>query len=208
MRRVIAIAILCALQLPASALAQQPKTIPREQSKVVLSMPGLDGAREIYQYVGWTPDYSRETSYGAQYPARGQYPRAQLYLNTLAPGHMWTVTRDMDEKTLRSAFPFFKDKTIKIDQPARGGTDEKARTMRFTVDAVECIGFSVVQGSLSSGIGQSAVGAEVSPSVTGFYCATAGQKISDADVSAILSGWRFVPHPSGPTAAGSAKPAQ
>ncbi|MBI3708438.1 MAG: caspase family protein, partial [Proteobacteria bacterium] len=157
---------------------QQYKDIPKEQSRLRLKVPGLESGREIYWWRPSPDDSTLEMFYSALFPQQGAYPRAQVWLHILAPGHVRPVTGDLDEAWLRKQSSFFKDKTdLAVTSVARGGNQEMRRTMRFTVDGAACFGFNERFGEFSTG-----------PLAVGFYCAGLGEALTEARVSAVLAG--------------------
>ncbi len=194
-RIVLVLACLGIAALPASA-QQTPKTIKREESKLVLDMPGLEDGQELYQYNGWDTRYSEERHYAAQAPKRGSYPRAQVYMTLLAPGYLWTVNRPIDEEFVRNFAPFFKDKTIRMVTSAPGGGNATQRLARFEIDSSDCLLFVVTDGlSTGSGFGAGATSQSPRPSVRGIYCSAPGVKLGDADIAAVLAGYHIVLNP-------------
>ncbi len=136
--------------MPATTMAQQSttKTITRQDSKLVLDMPGLNGGREIFEFYGWNPSYTTEKSYAAQVKWNANYPRAQVYLTVLRPGYIWTRENIVDEAVIKGSVPFLKDRTITIETADQGG---QSRTLphvrtRFSVDGAKCIWFKSLGG--------------------------------------------------------------
>lgn len=139
MRRLIVALALIGLPVVAHA---EFKKVTRQESKVLLAAPLLASGREIYQYGGWSASGGSESSYAAIVPASGLYPRMQVYVETLASLHHWKYGNALDEKWLRTAFPFLKDKPIQITAPAPQ-PGPHLRVVRFTVGGANCAAFEM-----------------------------------------------------------------
>jgi hypothetical protein len=183
--------------IPAVVAAQQStnKTIAKQDSKLVLDMPGLSGGREIFEYYGWDSAYKIERSYAAQVKWNASYPRAQVYLYVLRPGYIWTRENTVDEAVIKGSVPFFKDRAITIESADQGGQNRTLAHVRtrFSVDGAKCIWFKAVEGGMGAGAAVAASGSNYD--VSGFYCGPVGQPLSDSDIQAVLAGWRYVPNP-------------
>lgn len=192
--RLTLVACVCTLFLGTHAFAQQPATITRDKSKLILNMPGLENSQETYQYFGWSPNYSQETSYAANIARGKTYPRAQVYGRILQPGFVWTRLNDLDEKWIKGFAPFFNDRAVKITRAAPSGSDNRSRTVRFEIDATECVGFSMMS-AVGIMLGQTSTSASPNIGTSGIYCADLGTKLTDEIILAVLSGWKYVPNP-------------
>ncbi len=184
-------ALLCAASSAAFAADAPANAVSREQSKIVLDMPGLQGGRELYQYLGWDAAYAQERSYAAQVPRKGLYPRAQVYLTRLAPGRVWTVNKDIDAAFIRGFTPFFKDKAVVMASSGGGGSDAAHRTYRFTVDDVACVFFTDNSGTATGSNFPTGQSGATPWAVTGIYCAAPGAALSDQDVAAVRAGYKI-----------------
>ena len=185
--------------IPIAAEAQQPPTnvVPRERSKIVLNLPGFEGGGELYQYMGWDARYTTETSYGAQYPRNGDYPRAQVYLSLLSPGMVWTHAKSIDAAFIQNFAPFFRNRAIKMITSGGGGTNQAQRHFRFQVDAADCIYFSETGGFAVGGStpGLHSGGGNLTPHVSGIYCTDQGGTLTDEDIAKIFKGYKVVQNP-------------
>lgn len=198
MRHAFVSTILAVLLMAGAALAQPAtNTVPREQSKLQLDMPGLENQRAIHQYFGWNPQYTIETSYAAQTPRAGDYPRAQVYLRLLAPGMVWTVSRDVDARFIQNFAPYFKDKPIKMITSGGGGSNQTQRVYRFEVDGAECVFFAVTEAyAVGGGVATTrSGGGNMTSSVVGTYCGAASARLSDDDVAKVLKSYKVVQNP-------------
>lgn len=171
MRRLIV--ALALIGLPGVAHAEFKK-VTRQESKVLLEAPLLQNGREIYEYGGWSASGGHESSYAAVVPASGVYPRMQVYVETLASLHHWKYGNDLDEKWLRKAFPFLKDKPIQVTAPAPQ-PGPHLRVVRFTVGGANCAGFEMRTIDTMGAIGSN----EDRNSISGFYCAPVGTALTD-----------------------------
>jgi hypothetical protein len=171
MRRLIV--ALALIGLPGVAHAEFKK-VTRQESKVLLEAPLLQNGREIYEYGGWNASGGQETSYAAIVPAKGAYPRMQVYVETLASLHHWKFGNALDEKWLKGAFPFLKDKPIQItaQAPQQGAY---LRVVRFTVGGTNCAGFEMRAVDAVGGVNSD----ESRNSISGFYCAPVGTVLTD-----------------------------
>ena len=180
MQRLIVALALIGLPLVAHA---EFKKVTRQESKVLLAAPLLENGREIYEYGGWSASGGHESSYAAIVPANGAYPRMQVYVETLASLHHWKVGNTLDEKWLRKAFPFLKNKPIQItaQAPSQGAY---LRVVRFTVDGANCAGFEMRAIDAVGGVNSD----EARSSISGFYCAPTGTALTDELVKQATEG--------------------
>jgi hypothetical protein len=183
MVRSVALAFALTFALAAPAFAEWQR-IPKDQSLLVLDLPGLSGAREQFSYEQ-RADYTAETYYAAQV-GPGSYPRGQFYLTILAPGRIWSALGDLDEAWVRAQAPFLKDKQISGVQPARGGGSEALRTVRFQVDHADCVAISFVSGGINVRTDTSA--GTPQRAVRGFYCSNTRETLNDDSIRDVLSG--------------------
>jgi len=174
------------LALAGSSRAQtDANRITREQSSLLLDMPGLSEGQELFRYFGWDAQFSAERTFAAQLPARGQYPQAQVLYTRLAAGWYWRYTV-LDEAWVRQ-FSFFKERALENTKGLAGPTSDYLSTIRFRVDGSDCVGFSMrsvamgVEGAQSSG----------TPSFEGLYCGPIGQALSEDGVRAAIGGVYF-----------------
>ena len=190
-------ALLCFIAAPVSAQQSTTKTIAKQNSKLVLDMPGLNGGREVFQYFGWDSTQKIERSYAAQMPSAGSYPRAQVYLYVLRLGYVWAHEKTVDESVIKGSIPFLRDRAITIETADQGGQNQNLAHVRtrFSVDGAKCIWFKAVEGRMGAGMGGASPGGNYS--VSGFYCGPVGQPLSASDIRAVLDGWRYVPNPPG-----------
>ena len=168
-----------------SAAAQQTDTrITRAQSQLLIDMPELGtGARERYDYVGWNARYSLEQHYAVALAAQGDLPRAQVNMQVLAKGFVWTANAP-NEAYLR-AWPFLKDRTLRVIRSASAITSAEIQTMWFESGDAECVAFSmrrVARGLMESQPDAGTAGFD------GFYCAAAGTKMTEELAVAVLGG--------------------
>ncbi len=183
-------AAFCLSLAAGQAAAQNISLITKDQSKLILEMPGMDGGQETFQYFGWNGNYSREIHYAAQGPRSGLYPRAQVYYTKLAPPHEWVIEGRIDEARIGASAQFLKDKKITVTQPDPGGRRER-RLVRFEMDGADCAYFSIILGGMTFGNESSASGTR--GNVSGFYCGGLGAKLTEADIAAVMNGWRIIP---------------
>ncbi len=203
-RAAFAFVSILASVIPAYAAAQQsPATITRDRSKIVLSMPGLQGGREIYQYMGWDARYHVETSYAAQVSSSGNYPRAQVYVRLLSPGIVWTHNKDITEQSVKSFAPFFKDRAVRMTVTSSGGGNEARRFARFEVDNADCILFHVTDAYAVGGSAPTlhSGGGKLTPSASGIYCGAQGAKLTDTEIAAVFNGYQIIQNPGASAAA-------
>ncbi len=180
-------AALCLSLAAGQAAAQDNKRITKDQTKLTLNMPGLESGREIFEYLGWNANYTVETHYAAQVPWSGAYPRAQVYHRRLAGGQVWVTERTIDEAGIRASVPFLRDKKITVPRSDSGGGSREKRLVRFEVDGADCAYFVVIIGGFGTITG------ERPGNVGGFYCGGLGAKLTEADIAAVLDGWRIKP---------------
>ena len=171
MQRLILALVLSALPWAANA---EWKKVTRQESKLLLDAPMLEKGQEVYEYGGWSAQGQFESSYAAIVPASGVYPRMQVYLARLASLTYWRSGNDLDEKWLRYAFGFLKDRSIEITTAApRPGP--YLRVVRFLVDRTTCAAFEMRRledtGSVMSESDRN--------SISALYCAPAGMVLDD-----------------------------
>jgi hypothetical protein len=173
MRRPMLMLALVLAGLPGGAHAEW-KEVTRQESKLLIVAPLLEGGREIYRYGGWDASGGYESSFAAILPARGAYPEMQVYFNRMAALHQWGSGSALDEKGLKRSFSFLGEKTIHITaaapQPGR-----YLRVVRFAVDQSECAAFEMRQLDINNSIKSDAE----RNSITGLYCAPAGVPLTD-----------------------------
>jgi hypothetical protein len=184
------------LLIPAATQAQ-PKDVSRAESKLILDMPGLENQRARYQFSGWNSQYTIETSYAAQTPHSGDYPRAQVYLRLLAPGRVWTVSHDIDAKFIQNFAPFFKEKAVKMVTSGGGGRTDKQRLHRFEMDGADCAFFAVTEAYAVGGSMATvrSGGGSLTSSVNGIYCGARGSKLTDEDIAKVFAGYKINQNP-------------
>lgn len=186
------------LLVPLTAAAQQPSNaVPRERSKITLEMPGFEGGGELYQYMGWDSRYTSETSYGAQFPRSGDYPRAQVYLTLLAPGMVWTHSKSIDVAFIQNFAPFFRNRSIKMITSGGGGTNQAQRHFRFQVDTADCMYFAATGGFAVGGSTPTlhSGGGTLTPSVSGIYCTDQGGTLDEETIAKVFKGYKIVQNP-------------
>lgn len=173
---------LALVALPAAAHAEW-KRITRQESKVLLAAPLLDNGQEVYEYAGWSAQGGHESSYAAIVPRAGMYPRMQVYVDRLASLRYWKYGNDLDEKWLKQAFAFLKDKPIRITSAAPP-SGRYLRIVRFAVDQASCASFEMRRledtGSVMSEDDRN--------SISALYCAPAGTPLGDELVQQATEG--------------------
>lgn len=171
---------------PLLAHAAEWTTVTKDNSKIRIdAIPGMESARIIYQYHGWDESFSSELSHAGAFVNGANYPRLQIYLQVLAPSHIWTKQDALDEKWIRSLSPFFKDRALHVLNPEAGGGSAAVRKVRFDVDHASCAGFAVGGIPASGPVEGFAAGHNARTS--GYYCAAEGKPLSDVDVQTVLS---------------------
>jgi hypothetical protein len=185
MRKCLVHAAAFALLFPATAAAQTPPNVARDQSAILLDMPGLANGREVFQYLGWNDRFSVEHSYASQVAARADYPRAQVSYYRLTSGFYWRYSV-LDEAWIRR-FNFFKERKLELTKELPGPSSDYLSTIRFRVDGSDCVGFSMRSVAMGVEGGQSAG----TPAFEGLYCGAAGEALSDDTVRAAIAGVYF-----------------
>jgi hypothetical protein len=171
MRRLILALVLSALPMAAHA---EWKKVTRQESKLLLDAPLLENGQEVYEYGGWSAQGQFESSYAAVVPASGVYPRMQVYLARLASLNYWRSGNELDEKWLKHAFGFLKDRPVEITAAApRPGP--YLRILRFMVDRTTCAAFEMRRledaGSVMSESDRN--------SISALYCAPTGMPLDN-----------------------------
>ncbi len=172
--------------VPLAAQAAEWAIVTKENSKIWIDpIPGMEQARTIYQYRGWDESFSVEQSHAGAFVNGANYPRLQIYLQVLAPSHIWTKQDALDEKWVRSLTPFFKDRPLHMAGLEPGGGSAAVRKVRFDVDHASCVGFTVGGIPASGPVEGFAAGHNARSS--GYYCAAEDKPLSDVDVQNVLS---------------------
>jgi hypothetical protein len=159
------------------------KKVARADSKLLLSMPYLDGGRQVFNDGGWSSTQKTNTAYAALVPQKGVYPRAQVYWDRAAPQHYWKVGSSLDTTWIKQRVPFFKDKSVQIDSAAPN-SDALLRVTRFSVDTASCVAFEMRQ--TFTGVGDSLPNAL--DSFSGIYCPPVGTPLTDELVQQVTEG--------------------
>jgi hypothetical protein len=170
------------------AWAQQAvKEVTREQSRLVLDMPGTQGERATFSYLGWTSGYTMERHFAFSSAASG-FPHARVWMTVLAKTYLWTGHFNMNETTFRELAPHFKDKIVR---PARERELPAFRNVVisvFDVEGVECAMFSLRSLEMTGVAVATAGGA---PAFFGVYCGSKGSTLSREILEEVLEGIYF-----------------
>ena len=181
MRALVALSI--ALSLSVDAAWAQEKRVSAQESRLLLLAPYLEDLKPNYQHFGWNAQASSETSYAGVARNNDTPSRAQVYLYQTAPRYYWKNGTTLDEAWIRSAFPFFNSRPVKITQPAPS-PGRYARTAMFEVEGARCVAFELRY--VSNDVGSPTF--EERQSATGIYCPPGGTVLDDALIQRVFEG--------------------
>jgi hypothetical protein len=166
--------VVAALALASPAHAEWKK-VAKADSRILLVTPFAEATREVFEVGDWSSNSRTVSSYAAVVPAKGPYPRVQVYLEQTAPLVYWRSGSALDGAWIKSRFPFFKDKEVQITAPAPN-SDAFLRRSHFTVGIAQCVAFEMRHITNDPG---SAATPEARDSVSGFFCPSPGTPVSE-----------------------------
>ena len=170
------------------AAAQQGNTnVTREQSRLLVDMPGTRGGRETFQYLGWTSNYSMESHFAFSGAAAG-YPDARVWMSVLSKSFLWTGHGPMNEARLREMAPYLKDQAVRPLSTRLVPSSPNAEVVLFEVGGGECAIFSIRDQSTPGGAGATDLGAR---GFQGVYCGAKGESLSRDLLEDVLGGVYF-----------------
>jgi|GEM_PF-6443030 len=175
--------VVAALALASPAHAEWKK-VTKADSRILLATPFAEASREVFEAGDWNSTARTVSSYAAAVPAKGLYPRVQVYLEQTAPLVYWKFGSALDTAWLKSRFPFLKDKDVQITSPAPN-SDAFLRTSQFAVGAARCVAFEM-RHITNNTSGAAAAGAR--DSVSGFYCPSPGTAPSEDLLQKVTEG--------------------
>lgn len=164
---------------------QTPPNINKEHSRLVLVMPGLENAREIYQH--WQTGNRALQRYHAALVSRGSpFPRAQVYFTELRRNYYWRAPETLNESWIRNLAPFFENRRIEMRSTTMADAAGAFKLVRFEADKADCVAF-VREMKLSTRLVSSTTEI-VGRHIHGFYCGKIGESLTNSTVTAVLSG--------------------
>jgi hypothetical protein len=119
--------------------------VSRDQSKLLVAEPGLPTAQEFYQHHILGPD-GNVSYYTVVWPQRGADPRMQARYDIAGTGKAYAGHPDMDAEWVRRLMPFFNAKVIAVRSIGEVPDVHHAKTIRFSVDRSDCVGFHYLTG--------------------------------------------------------------
>ena len=167
--------IVMALLLVPSAAYAEWRSLSRPESHLLLRQPYLEKAIELFEGGDWETSTRVATSYAAAISPDRDYPRAQIYLNELAPLTFWKYGNTLDAQFIKRNFPFFADRELRVEA-VRGLSDAWLRSAAFTADRAHCAIFELRHISNDPGGGMAA---DMRRSATGVYCPPVGMDLSE-----------------------------
>lgn len=170
------------------AAAQQNNTnVTREQSRLLVDMPGTRGGHEGFQYIGWTSNYSMEGHF-AFASASTSYPHARVWMTVLSRSHLWVNHGPMNEARLREMAPYLKDQAARPLSARPVPSSRNTEVVLFEVDGGECAIFSIRDLSTPRGAGAVDLGTR---GFYGVYCGAKGATLTKDLLEDVLGGIYF-----------------
>lgn len=178
------VAFVVAILMSGTAAEAQEKLVAPRDSRILLLAPHLENLTPTYQYFGWNAPASVETAYAGVARDNATPSRAQVYLWLTAPMTYWQRGEALDAAWIRSSFPFFKDRDVRVTSPAPA-SGPFVCVARFEVDGAKCMAFELRHVVNNPG-GVSSL--EERQSISGIYCPPAGVVLDDALIQRVFEG--------------------
>ena len=150
-------------------------SLDEADTSLIFTAPGLDATAKRFMRSN-AVDYSDSWETGVWASPVSIIPKAQMMLQKLSPGYVYTS--DMDIEQYIKSLPFTKNKNPSIGTKQSGHTGIGEIIYRsFSFDNLECIAFGQNFGNLAVDdlVRSDLMGSNI---LSGYYCGDPGQELS------------------------------